>query len=79
MSSLEEQAERLPSEPGVYLFKSEQGTVLYVGKAQSLKSRVRQYVAGGDGRIRIGRQCRRCYGDLGASPQGGRSAASNRW
>ncbi|MFO0687346.1 MAG: excinuclease ABC subunit UvrC [Myxococcota bacterium] len=52
-SSLEEQVERLPTEPGVYLFKSEQGTVLYVGKAQSLKSRVRQYVAGGDGRIRI--------------------------
>ncbi len=53
LSSLEEQAERLPSEPGVYLFKSEQGAVLYVGKAQNLKSRVRQYVAGGDGRIRI--------------------------
>jgi len=53
LSSLEAQAERLPVEPGVYLFKSEQGTVLYVGKAQNLKSRVRQYVAGGDGRIRI--------------------------
>ena len=52
-SSLEDQAERLPASPGVYLFKSEQGTVLYVGKAQSLKARVRQYVAGGDGRIRI--------------------------
>lgn len=52
-SSLEDQADRLPNEPGVYLFKSDQGTVLYVGKAQNLKSRVRQYVAGGDGRIRI--------------------------
>jgi excinuclease ABC subunit C len=52
-SSLEDQADRLPGEPGVYLFKSEQGTVLYVGKAQNLKSRVRQYVSGGDGRIRI--------------------------
>jgi excinuclease ABC subunit C len=51
--TLEEQVESLPAEPGVYLFKSERGAVLYVGKAQNLKSRVRQYVNGGDGRIRI--------------------------
>jgi excinuclease ABC subunit C len=50
---LEEQVERLPTDPGVYLFKSATGSVLYVGKAQNLKSRVRQYVSGGDGRIRI--------------------------
>ncbi len=50
---LEEQADRLPATPGVYLFKSLRGAVLYVGKAQNLKSRVRQYVSGGDGRIRI--------------------------
>jgi len=52
-TSLAEQAERLPTGPGVYLFKSARGSVLYVGKAQSLRSRVRQYVSGGDGRIRI--------------------------
>jgi excinuclease ABC subunit C len=52
-TSLAEQAERLPTGPGVYLFKSARGSVLYVGKAQNLKSRVRQYVSGGDGRIRI--------------------------
>jgi excinuclease ABC subunit C len=51
--TLEEQVESLPAEPGVYLFKSERGAVLYIGKAQNLKSRVRQYVNGGDGRIRI--------------------------
>ena len=53
MMELAEQIESLPNEPGVYLFKNERGTVLYVGKAQNLKSRVRQYVSGGDGRIRI--------------------------
>ncbi len=52
-SRLVEQAAALPTDPGVYLFKSERGAVLYVGKAQNLKSRVRQYVSGGDGRIRI--------------------------
>lgn len=51
--SLEEQAAALPTTPGVYQFKNDRGTVLYVGKAQNLRSRVRQYVSGGDGRIRI--------------------------
>ena len=50
---LEAQVEALPSEPGVYLFKGARGRVLYVGKAQKLKSRVRQYLAGGDGRPRV--------------------------
>ncbi len=33
----------LPATPGVYVFKGEQGEFLYVGKAASLKSRVRSY------------------------------------
>ena len=33
----------LPDQPGVYLMKDVQGRVLYVGKAQSLRNRVRQY------------------------------------
>ena len=43
----------LPTTSGVYLFKSRRGAVLYVGKAQNLRSRVRQYVSGGDGRYSI--------------------------
>ena len=34
---------RLPDHPGVYLFKDASGGVLYVGKAQSLRHRVRSY------------------------------------
>jgi excinuclease ABC subunit C len=33
----------LPAKPGVYLFKDKEGKVIYVGKAASLKSRVRSY------------------------------------
>jgi excinuclease ABC subunit C len=34
---------RLPDRPGVYLMKDARGNVLYVGKAQSLRHRVRSY------------------------------------
>ena len=39
--------ESLPSQPGCYLFRGEQGEVLYVGKAKSLRSRVRSYFQAG--------------------------------
>jgi len=35
----------LPDEPGVYLFKGPKGEVLYIGKATSLRDRVRSYFA----------------------------------
>jgi excinuclease ABC subunit C len=40
----------LPRSSGVYLFRDEHGDVLYVGKAKSLRSRVRSYFQRGDGR-----------------------------
>jgi excinuclease ABC subunit C len=33
----------LPDEPGVYFFKDDTGAILYIGKATSLKDRVRSY------------------------------------
>jgi len=41
--SLGEKLENLPTKPGVYQFKDGTGRVLYVGKAASLRNRVRQY------------------------------------
>src|SRR4029453_3535713 len=38
-----EQLKNLPTKPGVYLFRDEASQVLYVGKAKSLRSRVRSY------------------------------------
>lgn len=40
---LEEKLARLPSQPGVYLMKNAAGEVIYVGKAVSLRARVRSY------------------------------------
>jgi excinuclease ABC subunit C len=42
-SRVEAQLKSLPAKPGVYLFRDADGDVLYVGKAKSLRSRVRSY------------------------------------
>jgi excinuclease ABC subunit C len=42
-SRFENQLKALPTKPGVYLFRDKAGDVLYVGKAKSLRSRVRSY------------------------------------
>ena len=49
--NLEGNLRSLPRGPGVYLFRDEAGDVLYVGKAKSLRSRVRSYFQRGDNRI----------------------------
>jgi excinuclease ABC subunit C len=41
--ALLEKAEALPAQPGVYVFKDEAGQPIYVGKAKSLRHRVRSY------------------------------------
>jgi excinuclease ABC subunit C len=48
--SVKEDLVSLPTSSGVYLFRDDQGAVLYVGKAKSLRSRVRSYFQRGDGR-----------------------------
>src|SRR5579885_2918789 len=49
--------DNIPAAPGVYLLKDRAGKVLYVGKAKSLRSRVRAYFRGegeqGDGRFQV--------------------------
>jgi excinuclease ABC subunit C len=51
---LRAQIERLPRDPGVYMFKDAKGRVIYVGKAKVLRTRVRSYLReGGDGRYHI--------------------------
>src|SRR5215510_1520672 len=41
---LKEQIARLPEQPGVYLYSNAAGETIYVGKARSLRDRVRSYL-----------------------------------
>ncbi len=47
------QLAKVPDSPGVYLWKDAAGEILYVGKAKSLRSRMRQYVGGHDERAMV--------------------------
>ena len=51
--SLVEQVNRVPTEPGCYLWKDARGEVLYVGKAKNLRARMRQYVHLDDERVMV--------------------------
>ncbi|MDX1770104.1 MAG: excinuclease ABC subunit UvrC [Planococcaceae bacterium] len=43
---IEQKCSILPDQPGCYLMKDRQGTIIYVGKAKVLKNRVRSYFTG---------------------------------
>src|SRR3954470_3148542 len=51
---LESRLKELPAKPGVYLFRGGRGDVLYVGKAKSLRPRVRSYFQAGSSDTRPG-------------------------
>ena len=42
MFNIEEELKKLPSKPGVYIMHDKEDKIIYVGKAISLKNRVRQ-------------------------------------
>lgn len=51
---LEEKIKQLPACPGVYLMRDARGEIIYVGKARSLRHRVRSYFgASGDSRYQV--------------------------
>ena len=43
MFNIEEELKKLPGKPGVYVMRDKEDNIIYVGKAVSLKNRVRQY------------------------------------
>ncbi len=47
--NIEEELDKLPKKPGVYIMRNETGGILYVGKATNLHNRVRQYFRSGHG------------------------------
>ncbi|MCE1177433.1 MAG: DEDD exonuclease domain-containing protein [Micrococcales bacterium] len=51
-------ADGLPDAPGVYLFKDDQGRVLYVGTSVNIRTRVRSYFTSSEKRSRMGEMVR---------------------
>ena len=43
ISPAREKLSHLPNQPGVYLFKDDQDSILYIGKSKSIRNRVRSY------------------------------------
>jgi excinuclease ABC subunit C len=54
LDRIESQLKRVPTGPGVYIFRDDRGDVLYVGKAKSLRQRVRSYFQAGSSDTRQG-------------------------
>ena len=42
-TDMETKLKNLPEQPGVYIMKDQNGRIIYIGKAVSLRNRVRQY------------------------------------
>ena len=57
---IQEELKKLPGKPGVYLMHDEKDEIIYVGKAISLKNRVRQYFQSSrrSEERRVGKECR---------------------
>jgi excinuclease ABC subunit C len=53
VADIGEKLKRIPAKPGVYLFRDAAGEVLYVGKAKTLRPRVRSYFQAGRGDTRV--------------------------
>ena len=53
IARIKRELSRVPTEPGVYLWKDVEGQVIYVGKAKQLRARMRQYVNFQDSRAKI--------------------------
>ncbi|RYD07140.1 hypothetical protein N752_00730 [Desulforamulus aquiferis] len=57
--SLGDKTKNIPSRPGVYLYKDHDGQIIYVGKAISLKNRVRSYFQSGTKSAKVQAMLRR--------------------
>lgn len=54
LDTLQDKVKKFPTSPGVYLMKNAKGQIIYVGKANNLRSRVAQYFSKkNDGRYQI--------------------------
>ena len=53
LAALAARVAKVPTDPGCYLWKDADGTVIYVGKAKNLRARMRQYVTLQDDRQKI--------------------------
>ncbi len=61
---IHEKLRHLPAEPGVYLFRDADGDILYIGKANSLRARVRSYFGSGTDDSLKTRELRRRIADF---------------
>jgi excinuclease ABC subunit C len=72
-SDLAEKLKNVPDAPGVYILKASDGKILYIGKAKSLKKRVRAYFT--DSRDIKTRHLQARIGDLEVFPTGSEAEA----